>query len=128
LGCVKLHTDYYKDKSLKGLSLVWRNDENLKTHTVDYSFGLNGKEMDNEVSGEGNTIAFEARIYDSRLGRFLSTDPWEFKYAWQSTCAYFKNSPISVLDIKGMGGGDETEKGRAVKKVSRLTIMLKTTI
>ena len=81
-----------------------------------YRFGFNGKEQDSEVSGQGNTIAFEARIYDSRLGRFLSTDPWEFKYAWQSTYAYFKNSPISVLDIKGMGGGDETEKGRAVKK------------
>jgi RHS repeat-associated protein len=116
LGCVKLHTDYYKDKSLKGLSLVWRNDENLKTHTVDYRFGFNGMEQDNEVSGSGNSYDFGARIYDSRLGRWMSTDPWEYKYAWQSSYAYFKNSTISTLNVLGMGGGDETEKGKPVEK------------
>jgi RHS repeat-associated protein len=73
----------------------------------EYCFGFNGKELDNEVSGSGNTIAYEARIYDSRLGRFLSTDPWEYKYAWQSSYAYFKNSPISTIDFLGKGEGDE---------------------
>ena len=76
-----------------------------------YGFAFNGKEQDNEVSGEGNTIAFEERIYDARLGRFLSSDPWEHKYAWQTTYAYFKNSPISTLDILGMGGGDDETEG-----------------
>lgn len=71
-----------------------------------YRFSFNGKEKDNEVSGDGNTIAFEARIYDSRLGRFFSTDPWEYKYAWQSTYAYYRNSPISQIDFLGMGGDD----------------------
>jgi RHS repeat-associated protein len=75
-----------------------------------YRFGFNGKEMDNEVSGSGNTIAFEARIYDSRLGRFFSTDPWEYKYAWQSSYAYFKNSPISTIDFLGKGGKDDPPK------------------
>jgi RHS repeat-associated protein len=119
LGCVKLHTDYYKDKSLKGLSLVWRNDENLKTHTVDYRFGFNGKEQDSEVSGQGNTIAFEARIYDSRLGRFFSTDPREAEYGWQSTYAYYKNSPISTQDILGMGGDNPVTGNRAKRKVRK---------
>mgnify|MGYP000208382786 CR=1 FL=1 len=43
--------------------------------TFSYRFSFNGKEDDSEVSGQGNTIVFEARIYDSRLGRFFSTDP-----------------------------------------------------
>lgn len=72
-----------------------------------YRFGFNGKEQDNEVYN--GSIAFEARIYDARLGRFLSTDPWEYKYAWQSTYVYFKNSPISTLDFLGKGGGDDEE-------------------
>jgi hypothetical protein len=34
-----------------------------------YSYGVNGKENDNEVKGEGNQQDFEARIYDLRAGR-----------------------------------------------------------
>lgn len=77
--------------------------------TKGYRFGFNGKEQDNEVSGQGNTIAFEARIYDSRLGRFFSTDPLESDYAWQTPYAYYKNSPISVIDYQGRGSEEEKE-------------------
>lgn len=114
MGCLKLHTDYYKDKSLKDVSLACKNDKDLKTHTVDYKFGFNGKEQDNEVSGQGNTIAFEERIYDSRLGRFFSTDPWEYKYAWQTPYAHFKNSPIAQIDF--MGKGDDPDKPKKKRR------------
>ena len=73
-----------------------------------YRFGFNGKEMDDETFD--GAIAFEARIYDSRLGRFFSTDPWEHKYAWQSTYSYYKNCPISILDFLGKGGEDDPPK------------------
>jgi RHS repeat-associated protein len=96
LGCLKLHTDYDKD---------------LKTHTVDYKFGFNGKEQDNSIKSQGNSYDFGARIYDSRLGRFFSTDPLERKYPWQTPYAYFRNSIIKILDILGMGGGDEPDNG-----------------
>ena len=66
-------------------------------------FGFNGKEKDDEVKGGGNQIAFEARTYDSRLGKFLSRDPREADYPWQSTFAYYRNSPIATLDFLGMG-------------------------
>jgi RHS repeat-associated protein len=101
LGCLKLHTDYYKDKSLKGLSLVWRNDENLKTHTVDYRFGFNGMEQDNEVSGSGNSYDFGARIYDSRLGRWMSVDPLQQDYQGLSPYQFVANSPILLVDPDG---------------------------
>jgi len=71
-----------------------------------YRFSYNGKEKLDEIYGVGNCITYEARIYDSRLDRFLSTDPKERQYAWQSSYAYFKNSPIQILDIKGMGGDE----------------------
>jgi RHS repeat-associated protein len=77
---------------------------------INYRFGFNGKEQVNEVSGTGNTIAFEERIFDSRLGRFLSVDPRVKEYAWQSTYCYFKNSPVSTLDLLGGGGPYEEDK------------------
>ena len=73
-----------------------------------YRYGFNGKENDNEVKGEGNQIAFEARIYDPRLGRFLSCDPLERTYPSQSTYVFAHNNPIKLIDILGMGGGDPT--------------------
>lgn len=36
-------------------------------------------EKDNEVKGSGNSLDFGARIYDSRLGKWLSTDPLQTK-------------------------------------------------
>lgn len=76
-------------------------------HTSDFWFGycfaFNGMEQDDEVSGNGNTIAFEARIYDSRLGGFFSTDPWFNEYSAQSTYCFAGNSPITFVDKDGKG-------------------------
>jgi RHS repeat-associated protein len=69
-----------------------------------YRYGFNGKENDNEVKGSGNQVAFEARIYDPRLGRFFSTDPKKDEYPWQSTYAYHRNNFIAWIDY--LGGGD----------------------
>jgi RHS repeat-associated protein len=40
-----------------------------------YRFRFNGKENDSETYGDGNALDFGARIYDSRLGRWMSLDP-----------------------------------------------------
>ncbi len=40
-----------------------------------YRYGFNGKEKDNEAKGEGNQYDYGFRVYDPRLGRFLSEDP-----------------------------------------------------
>ncbi len=47
-----------------------------KTTNV-YRYGFNGKESDDEIKGEGNQQDYGMRIYDTRLGRFLSVDPLE---------------------------------------------------
>jgi RHS repeat-associated protein len=47
-----------------------------------YRFGFNGQEKDDEVKVEGNSLDFGARIYDSRLGRWLSLDPLQAKYSF----------------------------------------------
>lgn len=69
-----------------------------------YRYGFNGKEKDDEIKGNGNSYDFGARIYDSRLGRWLSIDPNWSKYPNQSTYNYAYNSPIYVMDADGRDG------------------------
>ena len=59
-----------------------------------YRYGFNGKENDNEVMGEGNQQDFGMRIYDPRIGRFLSIDPLKHKFPWQSPYCSMDNDPI----------------------------------
>ena len=66
-----------------------------------YRFGFNGKEQDNEVAGEGNSYDFGARIYDSRLGRWMSRDPNFKDYPYRSDYSYVGNSPIFRIDPNG---------------------------
>ncbi len=80
----------------------WEAAPEPGAESENYRYGFNGKEEDTEVSF--GIYAFEARMYDGRLGRFFSRDPREAEYAWQSTYAYFRNCPTTVLDYLGMGG------------------------
>src|SRR5690606_21698443 len=43
---------------------------------------FNGKEQDAEIKGEGTQYDYGFRIYDPRLGRFLSVDPLFKSYPW----------------------------------------------
>lgn len=66
-----------------------------------YRYGFNGKENDNEVKGEGNQQDYGMRVYDPRLGRFLSVDPLTKKYPWNSTYAFAENDVIGNIDLDG---------------------------
>jgi RHS repeat-associated protein len=70
----------------------------------DYRYGFNGQEKDNEVKGVGNSLDFGARVYDSRLGRFMSLDPWEAKYPSWSPYTFAFDNPIRYIDPTGKGG------------------------
>jgi RHS repeat-associated protein len=68
---------------------------------VGYRYGFNGKENDNEVKGNGNQQDYGLRIYDPRLGRFLSVDPLSEEFPWNSTYAYAENNSINYIDLDG---------------------------
>ncbi|HMH33194.1 MAG TPA: RHS repeat-associated core domain-containing protein [Puia sp.] len=70
--------------------------------TTSYWFGFNGKEKDNEVKGEWNQYDYEMRIYDPRIGRFLSKDPLSVKYPWYTPYQYAGNKPIQFTDYNGL--------------------------
>ncbi len=66
-----------------------------------FRYGFNGKENDNEAKGEGNQLDYGMRIYDPRLGRFLSVDPLEGEFPWNSPYSYAENDPINSIDLDG---------------------------
>jgi RHS repeat-associated protein len=66
-----------------------------------YRYGFNGKENDNEVKGAGNQQDYGMRIYDPRLGRFLSVDPLTSGQPFYSPYNYAGNKPIVSIDRNG---------------------------
>jgi RHS repeat-associated protein len=74
----------------------------IRVNTEGYRFGFNGKENDNEIKGTGNQQDYGMRIYDPRLGRFLSTDPLTKSYPWFTPYQFASNTPIQAIDIDGM--------------------------
>ena len=74
-----------------------------KYSTPSYRYGFNGKEKDDEAKGGGNSYDFGARIYDCRLGVFLSIDPLASDYPFSSPYVYAANNPILYIDVLGMG-------------------------
>jgi RHS repeat-associated protein len=67
-----------------------------------YRYGFNGKENDNEVKGESNQQDYGMRIYDPRLGRFLSVDPLMPKYPELTPYQFASNRPIEGIDMDGL--------------------------
>jgi RHS repeat-associated protein len=67
-----------------------------------YRYGFNGKESDNEVSGNGNQYDYGFRIYNPRLGKFLSVDPLLKDYPWYTPYQFAGNTPIQAIDLDGL--------------------------
>jgi RHS repeat-associated protein len=80
-----------------------------------YRYGFNGKENDNEVKGEGNQQDYGMRIYDGRIGKFLSVDP-KAKLAPDWTPYRFGfNDPIRYTDPDGLWEWDAVGNLKAQK-------------
>jgi len=67
-----------------------------------YRYGFNGKEWENSTKGNADQIDYGERMYDNRVGRFLSVDPLTKQYPWLSPYQYAENSPIANIDIDGL--------------------------
>lgn len=51
---------------------------------------------------KGTSYAFEYRMHDPRIGRFLSIDPLAFKYPWNSPYAFAENKVIQFIELEGL--------------------------
>ncbi len=97
-----------------------------------YRYGFNGKENDNEVKGEGNQQDYGMRIYDPRLGRFLSVDPLTKSYPWYTPYFFAGNKPIWAIDLDGLEEYIKTytyENGKAtfLRQVTNSEVQIKYT-
>ena len=86
--------DYYPF----GMQMPGRN---FTSSSSSYRYGFNGKENDNEVNGDGNIYDYGFRIYNPRIGKFLSVDPLASKYPWYSPYHFAGNNPIVFNDLDG---------------------------
>jgi RHS repeat-associated protein len=84
-----------------------------------YRYSFNGKPQDNEIKGTGNSIDFGARMYDSRLGRWMACDPKGAKYPGYSPYHFGYCNPIITIDPNGeeniviVGGQPKTKKPKS---------------
>lgn len=67
-----------------------------------YRYGFQGQEMDDEIKGEGNSINFEYRMHDPRVGRFFAVDPLTKKYPYYSPYAFSGNRVIDKVELEGL--------------------------
>ena len=73
---------------------------NYSVANTNYRYGFNGKENDNDI--ENGMQDYGMRIYDGRLGKFLSVDPITKKYPMLTPYQFASNSPISGIDLDGL--------------------------
>ena len=104
MGCIKL--DIIESAPAKHSSQILMGSlSNCKPITKKrgstYRFGFNGQENDTEIKGTGNSYDFGARIYDPRIGRFLSIDPLYTKYAFWGGYSFAGNFPVNAIDENG---------------------------
>jgi RHS repeat-associated protein len=76
-------------------------------------------ELDNEVSGNGNSYTTEFRQYDPRLGRWKSLDPLMAQFPLMSPFVAFDNNPVFYVDPLGLsseGGPGDGQKNSKTDK------------
>jgi RHS repeat-associated protein len=67
-----------------------------------YRYGFNGKEQDGETYGNGNEYDYGFRIYNPRIGKFLSVDPLSPEYPQLTPYQFASNRPIDGIDLDGL--------------------------
>ena len=80
-----------------------------------YRYGFNGMESDDEVKGNNNSYDFGARIYDSRVGRWLSGDSKFRFYPDLAPYVFVANNPLLFIDPDGNVIVDPKTKRPVVK-------------
>ncbi|SEA55972.1 RHS repeat-associated core domain-containing protein [Chitinophaga terrae (ex Kim and Jung 2007)] len=79
------------------------------------------------MKGEGNQQDYGMRVYDPRVGKFLSVDPLVRNFAWNSSYAYAENSPIKYIDLDGAEKFDPSSKPKGITYIQLATVPISTT-
>ncbi len=95
-----------------------------------YRYGFQGQEKDDEVKGEGNSMNFTFRMYDTRIGRFFKVDPLTGKYPWYTPYSFAGNKVIQYKELEGLEELicqiDEETKMPSLSTINGEKLLLKT--
>ena len=99
--------------------VCWYGDNRINPNQLNYRYGVNGKEMDNEVHenpttgtvGTGNHYDYGFRVYDPRIAKFLSVDPSTKDCPAWSPYPYAMNRPIDGVDIDDLEWSQRIVRG-----------------
>jgi len=67
-----------------------------------YRFGFNGEYIDDNIYGNSNSYDYGFRMYDPRLGRFVSADPLFARFSWWTPYQFAGNIPVKFKDLEGL--------------------------
>ena len=81
-----------------------------------YRYGFNGKENDKDINEGGQDYGM--RIYDSKVGKFLSVDPLMKDYPWYTPYQFSGNNPILFIDLDGLEPATTQQKSKAITLVN----------
>jgi RHS repeat-associated protein len=90
-----------------------------------YRYHFNGMEKDDEMKGSGSSYVTEYRLYDPRIGKWLTPDPLEYKLPEISTYCSMNNNPLWYTDVKGLKA-DVTSLDEDEREQLRLDMEAKT--
>ena len=77
-----------------------------------YRYSFQNQEKDDEFKGKGNSLNFEFRIYDPRVGRFFIVDPLASKYPYWAPYAFSGNQLIHKVEFEGLEPSDTKQTGK----------------
>jgi RHS repeat-associated protein len=104
MGCLKLsyyeQSDALEERCFFQGEALGKNALEEKKRVRAYRYGFNGMEMDNEIKNNtGTSYDFGSRMYDPRLGRWMSTDP--IIQSHESPYSFVANNPVIYIDVEG---------------------------
>jgi len=87
---------------MQNLSTAYKSVQNFWQNLPGgYRYGFQGQEEDDEIKGDGNSINFTFRMYDTRVGRFLSLDPYAVSFPHNSPYCFSENRVIDAIELEG---------------------------
>jgi len=87
---------------LDNIFLRTTNEVLVTDNTSGYRYGYQGQERDDEMKGAGNSLNYEFRMHDPRIGRFFATDPLTKNYPHNSPYAFSENIVINAVELEGL--------------------------
>jgi RHS repeat-associated protein len=99
--------DILQSQDFSGFGVKLKNRVFNKTGNTElYRSGFQGQEEDDELKGDGNSVNYEYRMHDPRLGRFFAIDPLIKEYPHYSPYSFSGNEVIEKIELEGMEPAD----------------------